>query len=44
MRFEYRCSECGEVVQSEGLTVDEAMACDEHPYAVVNSCPIEDES
>jgi hypothetical protein len=38
--FEYHCTECGELVESEGLTVDEAMACPEHPSAVIASCPV----
>ena len=41
MKIEYRCAECGELVPSEGLTVDETMACAEHPAAVVNGCPVD---
>jgi DNA-directed RNA polymerase subunit RPC12/RpoP len=33
----YHCSECGNEVESEGLTVDEAMACEDHPSAIIDS-------
>lgn len=39
--IEYRCSECGELVKSEGLGPDEAMACEAHPSARIDSCPVE---
>lgn len=33
----YHCSECGNEVESEGLSADEAMACEVHPTAVIDS-------
>ena len=35
----YHCSECGEEVESEGLTVDQAMACNNHRSAIIDSVP-----
>ena len=37
MDIVYCCEECGEEVESEGLTVDQTMAFPDHPSATILS-------
>jgi hypothetical protein len=39
LKFEYRCSECGEVA-TDLNEPESAMYCEEHPTAMVDSCPV----